>query len=154
MGRRPGYDKFGYCAITGELLLEDRVIDGKLQKVFKPTKDSMSFVLNDGSMMRVSVSKKAKESFTNTKQEINNLMGRVREGWRKEADNLVRDGKWDQEKALEHMESQKDKEIFERFDDIPINNLTNIDYKIQEYRKRLIKQTRDKIKEGDNGSSQ
>jgi hypothetical protein len=144
------FDKFGHCILTGENLLEERVIDGKLQKVFKPNKTSMSFVLKDGSLMRVCVSKGAKELFKNTPEEMEVIMSRVKRGWEEEAKRLVKDKKWDEQKKDDYVEANSDKEIFARFDDIPVVNLTNIDEKLAVARKDMIEEAR---KEIDNGIS-
>lgn len=150
MGRRPEYDKFGHCIVCGINMTHERVVDGQLKRVFKPIKDSVSYMLRDGSLMRVSVCKPCKEDMSNSKEEYDMVMNKVIKGWEKECDILVKNGKWTMDRKKEYMDEYRRKEIFNRFDDIPLRNLTNINEKVRVARERMINQAREKIGNGSN----
>jgi len=143
------FDKYGHCIITGECLYEDKAINGELKRVMKANSAHVSYLLVDGSLMRVMMSKQSKASLTNTDKENALVMKRVIAGWEYETSKLVKnkDKKdWTEEKKEEYMKEYSKKKILSRMDDIPIRSMQNIEREINKVKKRLLKESRDKLK--------
>lgn len=113
-------DKFGHCVLCHRMLIEQKVIDHKVQFVFNSDHAETEFLLNDGSRMRVCMCKPCQQtrdlSSSQTKEEI---MEAVKNGWQLEVNALVKgikkdDGqiiKWSQDQADKHMEEYRKKSI-------------------------------------------
>lgn len=137
------FDRYGHDIITGERLYTERVIDGKLQRVPTPQMTHTTYLLMDGSLMRVCMSKESKAALTNTEEEKTNIMSKIVEGWKVETDEKVEKGEWKSEQARNYMREYSKKSIFDRIDDIPYAALANVDSEVLKVKKRLLKLARE-----------
>lgn len=103
------FDKAGHCVKCHKDLIEEKFIDGFIQKVLTPDFDETEFLLNDGSRMRVVICKACKEIITVADEP--EIMAAVVKGWQWELDNLVN---WDDSKKKDHMAIYSKKEIVTR----------------------------------------
>lgn len=143
--KKADYDCWGHCVITGKPLYTEKVIDGEVQKVPTPDMTHMTMLLEDGSLMRVCVSKQAKKLFKSSKESLQFIMNKVIKGWDKETDELVKDGRWDKERKQKYMKEYSKKKILDRIDDIPYRSLSNVEAEVNKVRKKLLKEARNGI---------
>lgn len=149
MARGKSYDAFGHCVISGQNLYEERVIDGQLQRKPKPNMTHATFLLADGSLMRVCISKEEKKKLKNTKEEYDFIMDKVKKGWDKEVEQLINDEtkpEWTKEKAEKYLEQYKQKKISSRIDDIPFRTLSNIEKEVSKVKRKLVREARKGVK--------
>lgn len=136
------YDRWGHDIITGERLYTERVIEGEVKRVPTPELTHATYLLDDGSLMRVCVSKKSKEGLTNSVAEKKDIMSKVIEGWKRETEQQVKDGSMKKEDATSYLQEYGKKTIFDRIDDIPYGSLANLDAEVLKVKKRMLKMIR------------
>lgn len=134
-------DKYGHCVSCHRNLIIERVVDGRVMKIFLPDKEETEFLLDDGSRMRVCVCRKCKETkdFKDEKfQET--IMEAVVNGWRLEVDSLVSDDNkpdWTPETSKRHMDIYSKKKILIHSDSVEKHIVEN---RIKDIQKDLEKQ--------------
>lgn len=149
MARPKNYDCFGHCVISGLPLYEERAIDGVIQRVPKPNMTHATYLLADGSLMRVCISKEEKKKLKNTKAEYDFIMNKVKKGWEKETEQLVKDEtkpEWDNKRAKEYLKEYSKKDISSRIDDIPFRTMSNIEKEVNKVKRKLIREARKGVK--------
>jgi len=146
---KANYDKFGHCVISGEMLYEERVIDGVLKHIPKPNMTHATYLLADGSLMRVCISTEEKKKLQNNKKEYEFIMDKVKKGWEMEVKQLINDKEkpdWTQEKADNYMRVHNKKNISSRIDDIPFRTLSNVEKEVNRVKLKLVKEARKGVK--------
>ena len=108
---RPNIDVFGNCIMCGTNMIEERVIDGGKKIVFKANRDETTYLLDDGSRMRVAMCRKDKEGLDGT--ETDYVMKSVIRGWQHELETY---SKWSQDKKDKYMSIYGKKRIVIRTD--------------------------------------
>ena len=86
---RPNIDVFGHCIRCSKKMIEEKVIDGRVQTVFTAEKGEIAYLLDDGSQMRVSMCKKCIEELDGS--EYDQVMNAVKKGWQHELETY---SKW------------------------------------------------------------
>lgn len=108
-------DRFGHCAVCHRNMITEKVIDGRVQQVFKPEHGHAEFLLNNGSRMRVCMCLSCREKVNLDSEKVHGyIMDAVIKGWQLEVDALVADEKhpeWTEERGREHMEKYSSLEI-------------------------------------------
>jgi hypothetical protein len=108
---RPNTDVFGHCIMCGCKMIEDKMINGQMQRVFTAQRSSATYLLDSGSQMRVAMCKKDVEKLDGT--ELDYVMGAVKRGWQHEIETY---STWSQEKKDKYMERQRGLNIVVRSD--------------------------------------
>jgi len=126
---RPNIDVFGQCIMCGTSLIEERVIDGKVVTVFKANRTETTYLLSDGSQMKVAMCKKCKESLDGTESAY--VMKAVVRGWQHELETY---SDWKQEQKDKYMGVYGKKKIVVRSDNKQKDVLTKHfnEYKVKE----------------------
>jgi len=81
---RPNIDVFGQCINCNKNVLEERYIDGKIQRVFVADYEEVTYLLNDESEMRVSSCRTCNDNLDGT--ETDRVMKAVLDGWKHEVE--------------------------------------------------------------------
>jgi len=136
------YDRHGHDIMTGKPLYVERVIDGELKRVPTPEMDHATYLLKDGSLMRVCISKESKAKLTNTPSERKTIMKKVVEGWKRETDEQVKKKAMSKKAASNYMKEYSEKGILDRIDDIPYRALANVDAEVLRVKKKMLKEIR------------
>ena len=85
-------DKPGFCINCEKQLFEERVVDGRIQRILLPSYDEYMYELSDGSKMRVVMCKDCQLDMM--KIDVDKVMSKVEKGWGKKTDikiNKVKD---------------------------------------------------------------
>ena len=136
------HDRWGHDIITGKRLYEERVVDGKLQRLPTPELTHATYLLDDGSLMRVCISKESKSNLKGDTKELDSIMKKVVAGWKVECKEKVDRKEWTKDKADKYVNEYEKKTIFDRIDDIPYKALANVDQEVAKVKKRMLKQIR------------
>lgn len=112
------------CYLCNKSLLHEKVIEGKLQKIFHPERVQTEFYLNNGSRMPVSICSPCKENIDLNNPIIQNkIMNNIIDGWQVEQDLLLSQGRTTKEYSDNVMEHHKSLSILfksENLDDYQI----------------------------------
>lgn len=125
------FDLYGHCVSCHENLMMEQAIGGKLIKRFKPKQTFTSFVMSDGSNMKVMICKKCLKSLDEKKEK--EIMECVVKGWEYETNILVADqtSGWNQERKDRYMDKYSKLEIAFHDKNFP-NDVKEI--KLQEFK--------------------
>lgn len=105
-------DRFGHCVICHKPMIIEKVIDQRPQLRFIPEYDTMRFLLNTNSLMRVAVCKTCKPDVKD--KDHKQIMKAVINGWDLETKMLVKDKnkpEWDEAKRKKYMDDFSTREI-------------------------------------------
>ncbi len=108
---RPNIDVFGHCIMCGVKMIEDKMINGQMQRVFTAQRSQATYLLDSGSQMRVTMCKKDVEALDGT--EVDYVMSAVKKGWQHEIETY---SLWSQDKKDKYMEKQNKLSIVIRSD--------------------------------------
>ena len=92
---RPERDVFGQCINCGVNMLIDQYVDGRIQRRFTADKTEVTYLLDDGSRMRISTCKKCKEELDGSADELTRVMKAVILGWKHEVETYT---DWDDDR--------------------------------------------------------
>lgn len=149
MARKKSYDCYGHCIISGLPLYEERVVDGVLKMLPTPKMTHATYLLADGSLMRVCISTDEKKKLQNNKKEYDLIMDKVIKGWKKEVEQLVKDEtkpEWTKERSNNYMKEYSKKSISSRIDDIPYRTMSNVEKEVNRVKLKLLKEARKEVK--------
>lgn len=113
--KRPTYDVFGYCINCGKYMIVHEVIDGIHKQRFTGDYTNVSYLLNDGSQMRVAMCKSCAEKDVDLKE----IMGKVWRGWQHEVETY---SQWTDERKKDYLDRYKKKAIVSK-----VGNMTKKD---------------------------
>jgi len=82
-------DTYGHCVLCHANMLYEQIIDRKPQLRFSPLYGEVTYLLDDGSSMRVAICKKCQPKMEDTEEEKKYVMECVKEGWKAETAKLV-----------------------------------------------------------------
>lgn len=121
-------DRFGQCCCCTRHLLIDRVIDGKVQKVWAPEYGDVTFLLNDGSKMQVTICKICQNTYDFKEPSTHkDIMDAVMKGWELETKKLTTEGgdtpegnfiRWSKENGEKYLSLMSKKNIHCHIDSI------------------------------------
>lgn len=134
-------DTYGHCILCHENMIYDQVIDSKVEKRFSPLYDEVTYLLDDGSSMRVAICKKCQPKMEDTGKEKKYIMDCVKEGWKVETSKLVADESkpdWTVEKRANYLSRYMNRHLVMKADGVA---------------KDVLKKKLNKFKEGKNGSN-
>lgn len=131
-------DSYGHCVKCHRNLLQEAVIDGKIQERLSPDYSETEYMIDDGSRMKVAICKKCKVDLKDTKEEKQYIIDCVIEGWKKE----INDTKWDKEKKDKNIERYSKKKIVCKSEGLTNEILTK---KLSDYVTILKKETKNGV---------
>jgi hypothetical protein len=123
---RPNTDVFGHCIMCGCKMIEDKMINGMMQRVFTAQRSEATYLLDTGSQMRVAMCKKDVEALDGTETEY--VMGAVKRGWQHELETY---SPWSQDQKDKYMEKYGKLEIVIRSDN---KSSSAVDRHFKEYK--------------------
>ena len=92
-------DKLVKCYLCHKSLLQERIVEGKVIKMFHPERTQTEFYLNNGSRMPVSVCLSCKDLALDNPIIHKKIMGNVIEAWQEEQNILLKRGQITKEQA-------------------------------------------------------
>lgn len=118
-------DRFGHCVVCHMNLITKRVVDGKVVEMFMPIHAETTFLLDNGSQMKVCMCKPCQEK-TDLQDPVvqANIMEAVQKGWELETKILVADEKlpeWTQEYADKYLAKMSELAIDCHSEDLAAN---------------------------------
>ena len=131
---RPTYDVFGHCVKCHKNMLIWQIIDNVPVNRFKPDYSETTFLLDNGTKMRVAICKSCKENLN--EGDNKEIMRSVVDGWKHEVETYVKQGKWDEDKKNNYLRDYQDLAIVTNADNKDKNRL---DFEFNEYKERKIK---------------
>lgn len=131
-----GVDLYGHCCLCHNNMILNRVVGGKMIKMFSPDYDSTQFVLNNKSKCNVSMCKPCKSNNDLHDPKIQeDIMQSLIAGWKLEQDMMISGGHNTQEHADNIMSHHNNLKILfnsDGLDDYVILNrlkeLENVNY--------------------------
>lgn len=141
------YDLYGHCVKCHKCMLKEQVVDGKPIKRLTGECTDASFMLNNGSIMRVMICTSCKSNLKEEDKE--KIMKSVYKGWEVETDLLItsryvnasKNKTWDNDMKKEYLEKMKKLDIVTQTDGKDIDTL---DRELKKYRQK------EKVKNGSN----
>jgi hypothetical protein len=112
------HDKHGHCVSCHKNMKFKQIVDNKEIERFTPDYDEKTFMLTNGSKMRVAICKKCKLKDLDLKE----IMDCVYRGWEVECEELVKDDskpEWTKERKEKHLTQQSKLEILTHADNVP-----------------------------------
>jgi len=125
---RPNKDVFGHCINCGKNMNVEKVVDGKLIHMFTGDKVDVQYLLNDGSLMRVTSCAKCKEALTGSAEELKEVMDIVWRGWQHEVETFSH---WSEDRKANYLKNQKNLKIEVRADNKDLHDIDNRIIKIR-----------------------
>ena len=138
-------DTYGHCVLCHTNMIYEQVIDSKVQQRFHTDYGEITYLLDDGSNMRVAVCKKCQAIMEDDIEEKGYIMDCVKEGWKAETRKLVEDKNktdWDEKRRKKYLDRYNKLNIVIKSDNVAKDVLN-----------RRLKDHRKSKKEKINGSN-
>lgn len=110
-------DKYGFCIKCHKDLMTDKVIGGKVVRIFLGDKDETEFLLDDDSKMRVTICRICKDKLTPDDEP--EIMKEVVAGWQAEMGQV----KWSENDKKDYMDRYSKRKIICRSENVPLDVL-------------------------------
>ncbi len=117
--KAPNRDVFGHCVKCGKSMVDHHIIDGVQTVRLTGEYREVSYLLNDGSQMRVAMCEKCMLNLTNDEKETNEIMKKVYRGWQHEVETYAGWKEKSEEKKRDYLERYSKKRIVVRADELP-----------------------------------
>ncbi len=118
MYKIPNRDVFGYCVNCGKKMVGHKVVGGIYTVCLSNEHTNVTYLLNDGSQMRVGMCKTCAKSLTGDEKERKHIMKRVYRGWQHEVETYAEWEKKPEKVKKEFLEKYGQKRIVTQSDGV------------------------------------
>lgn len=123
--------EFAPCVICKKNLITNKVIDGKVQKVFIADQGLSEFMLNNGSILTVCMCKTCKGCYDLHDLRVHDLVIKgCMDGWNVETQILVDGNHWDNKQRNDYLNKMNELSIHSNIDNLDKNKLEDLSKKV------------------------